>query len=99
MKVSLTVHQSSAAAPPSGAGGLALLYVFFGSTLAMVGAITLDALYPSTIGAALLVGLTLVTTGGLMTMTLRLLADEVEPPRTPVLLPGAQPARGRRGPS
>ena|ERR1019366_2500093 len=99
MKVSLTVHQSSAAAPPSGAGGLALLYVFFGSTLAMVGAITLDALYPSTIGAALLVGLTLVTTGGLMTMTLRLLADEVEPPRTPALLARTPVRDASKGPA
>jgi hypothetical protein len=93
MKVTLIVHQSSAAASPSGAGGPALLCVFTGSTLTMVGAITLDALYPSTIGAALLVGLTLVTMGGLMTLVMRLLADEVELPRTPALL-ARTPVRG-----
>lgn len=87
------MHQSSAAASPSGAGGLALLCVFVGSTLTMVAAITLDALYPSTIGAALLVGLTLLTMGGLMTLIMRLLADEVEPPRTPALL-ARTPVRG-----
>jgi hypothetical protein len=81
-----TAHRSSAAASPSGAGGLALLYAFVGSTLTMVGAITLDALDPSTVGAALLVGLTLVTMGGLITLIMRLLADELEPPRIPARL-------------
>ena len=65
----------------------------------MVAAITLEALYPYTIGAALLVGLTLLTMGGLMTLIVRLLADEVEPPRTPALL-ARTPVRGAsKGPA
>ena len=99
MKATRIVHRSSAAASPSGASGLALLCVFVGSTLTMVAAITLGALYPSTIGAALLVGLTLLTMGGLMTLIMRLLADEVEPPRTPALI-ARTPVRGAsKGPA
>jgi hypothetical protein len=80
------VPQSSAATSPSGAGGLALLFAFVASPLTIVAAIALDALNPSVTGAALVVGLTLLTMGGLMTLIM-LLADEVEPPRTPALLP------------
>jgi hypothetical protein len=80
--------ETSTSTPPSDTGGLKLLFAFVSAALVVVLEIALEALAPSTAGAAVLVGLMLLMMVSLIALIMRMLADEAQVPPTTVALPG-----------